>query len=371
MGRDFIERLRLLAPDAILNSMIIGIPKERKIHESRVAATPQTVRVLRERGHQVLMERGAGEGVGISDEDFQRADATIVGSEEEVFGKSELVVKVKELLPQEFPLLRENLILFSYLHLAANEVFLKALENSGVKALAFETVELSDGSLPLLAPMSRIAGRLSVQAGIHYLEKTSGGKGVLISGAPGVMPGKVTVIGGGTVGYNAVITALGLGAEVILIDKSVKKLEYFHEEFQGRVKTLPSCPEIIEKELSDSDLVVGAVLVTGAKAPRVITKEMILRVEPGSVFADVAIDQGGCSETSRPTNLDSPVYDVGGVIHYCVTNIPSLVARTATYSLSNTILPYVLKIADDRIGEDKALMKGINVDRGKLLINLG
>ncbi|HSE83690.1 MAG TPA: alanine dehydrogenase [Thermodesulfobacteriota bacterium] len=362
--------MHLLNPDDILSPVIIGIPKERKIHEFRVAGTPQTISVLIERGHQVLVERGAGEGIGITDEEFQKAGAVIVGTEEEVFGKSGLVVKVKELLPQEFPLLREDLILFSYLHLAASPEFLKALEDSGVKTLAFETVELPDGSLPLLAPMSRIAGRLSVQVGIHFLEKTSGGKGVLISGAPGVKPGKVTVIGGGTVGYNAIITVLGLGAEVVLIDKSMKKLESFHEEFGGRVKTLPSYPDVIEKELSDSDLVVGAVLVTGARAPSVITKEMILRMEPGSVFADVSIDQGGCSETSRPTNLDSPVYDVGGVIHYCVTNIPSLVAKTATYSLSNTILPYVLKIADGRIEEDEALMKGINVDKGKLLISL-
>lgn len=362
--------MRLLKPDATLNLMIIGVPKERKIHESRVAATPQTVRVLVERGHHVLVEKSAGEGSGIRDEDFIRAGAEIVGSEGELFGKSELIVKVKELLPEEFALLHENNILFSYLHLAANAELVTALRKSGARALAFETVELPNGALPLLAPMSRIAGRLSVQVGIHYLQKTSGGKGVLISGAPGVRPGKVTVIGGGTVGYNAVITALRLGAEVVLIDKDSRKLEFFHEEFGGKVKTVPSYPDSIQRELLNSDLVIGAVLITGIRAPKVITRDMISRMEPGSVFVDVAIDQGGCSETSRPTDLDSPVFDVDGVIHYCVTNIPSLVSRTATYALSNTILPYVSKIAHGKIEEDPALMKGINVDKGELLLKL-
>jgi len=350
--------------------MIIGVPRERKVHEYRVALTPQTVRVLVQRGHSVIVERNAGVGSGIRDEEFRRAGAEIVEGEEEIFKNSELIVKVKELLPEEFPLLQKDRILFSYLHLAANREFLEALKKSGIRAIAFETVELPDGSLPLLSPMSRIAGRLSIQVGIRLLEKTGGGKGLLISGAPGVNPAKVTVIGGGTVGYNAVLSALGLGAEVVLIDISPKKLEFFYEEFGGRVKTLPSYPDLIENEIRDSDLVVGAVLVTGARAPRVITRDMISKMEPGSVFVDVAIDQGGCSETSHPTSLDSPTFGVDGVIHYCVTNIPSLVSRTASYALSNSILPYVLKIADGRSEEDEALKKGINVDGGKSLLKL-
>lgn len=350
--------------------MVIGIPKERKVREYRVAVTPQTIRILVQRGHTVLVENGAGIGSGINDDNFKKAGAEILETEEEIFRTSKLIVKVKELLPEEFSLIREDQILFSYLHLAASTELARALQKSGGRAIAFETVELSGGSLPLLVPMSRIAGRLSVQIGIHFLEKPNGGKGVLISGAPGVKPGKVTVVGGGTVGYNAVISAFGLGAEITVIDKNQKKLEFFHEEFKGQVKTLPSYPELIEEELSSSELVVGAVLVTGAKAPKVITKEMISNMEPGSVFLDVAIDQGGCSETSRPTNLDSPTFSVDGVVHYCVTNIPSLVSKTATYSLADAILPYVLQIADGEIEKDGALMKGINIDRGKLLLKL-
>jgi len=362
--------LHLVEAGAILTLVVIGVPKERKVREYRVAATPQTARVLVERGHNVLVENGAGIGSGISDEEFKKAGAEIVESEKEVFKKSQLIVKVKELLPEEFSLIQEDQILFSYLHLAANAELVSALQKSGAMAIAFETVELSDGSLPLLVPMSRIAGRLSVQVGIHFLEKPSGGKGILISGAPGVKPGKVTVIGGGTVGYNAAISAFRLGAEITVIDKNQRRLEFFHEEFNGNVKTIPSYPELIEEELLNSDLVIGAVLVPGAKAPKVITKEMISKMKPGSVFADVAIDQGGCSETSRPTNLDSPTFSVDGVVHYCVTNIPSLVSKTATYSLANAILPYVLKIADGEIEKDGALIKGINVDRGKLLLKL-
>ncbi len=350
--------------------MIIGIPKERKVREYRVSSTPQTVRVLVERGHEVLVERSAGLGSGISDQEFEKAGGEIVEGEEEVFKRSKLIVKVKEPLPEEFHLIREDHIIFSYLHLAAYPELTRALQKIGVRAIAFETVELMDGSLPLLTPMSRIAGRLSIQIGIHLLEKPGGGKGVLISGAPGVRPAKVTVIGGGTVGYNAVVSAFGLGARVVLIDINPKKLEFFHEEFKGRVKTVPSYPELIEEELRDSDLVIGAVLVTGVIAPKVISRGMISKMEPGSVFVDVAIDQGGCSETSRPTNLDSPVYNAQGVLHYCVTNIPSLVSRTSTFSLSNSILPYVIKIADEKIEEDPALVKGINIDEGRVLIKL-
>ena len=350
--------------------MIIGIPKERKVQEYRVALTPQAVGVLVQHGHKVLVEKGAGLGTGISDLEYKNAGARIVGNEKELFKKSKLIVKVKEPIPEEYSLITENHIVFGYLHLAADKKLVQVLKKSKCRAIAFETVELSDGSLPLLMPMSRIAGRLSVQVGVHFLQKSKGGKGVLLSGAAGVRNGRVTVIGGGVVGYNAVLSALGLGADVTVIDIKQDVLEYYYDKFQGKVKTLPSYPEIIENQLKHSDLVVGAILVTGAKAPNVITKKMISNMEPGSLFVDVAIDQGGCSETSKPTNHDKPVYKVSDVLHYCVTNMPSLVAQTSTLSLSNAILPYVLKIADGKVDQDPALLKGINIDQGLLLINL-
>jgi alanine dehydrogenase len=350
--------------------MFIGIPKERKVQEYRVALTPQAVGVLVQRGHTVFVEKGAGLGSGISDSEYENAGARLVRNEKELFSKAKLIVKVKEPIAEEYSLIAKNHIIFSYLHIAADKKLVQALTKSRCRAMAFETVERQDGSLPLLAPMSRIAGRLSVQVGVHFLQKSKGGKGVLLSGAAGVRNGKVTVIGGGTVGYNAVLSALGLGADVTVIDIKQDVLEYYYDKFQGRVKTLPSYPEIIEKELSESDLVVGAVLVTGAKAPKVITKKMISNMEKGSLFVDVAIDQGGCSETSRPTNHDNPIYNVNDVLHYCVTNMPSLVSETSTYSLSNAILPYVLKVADGKIDEDPSLVKGINIDNGELLINL-
>ncbi|HEX9666996.1 MAG TPA: alanine dehydrogenase [Thermodesulfobacteriota bacterium] len=347
------------------------MPKERKIHEYRVPVTPITVNVLVQRGHKVILEKGAGNGSGISDEHFKAAGAIIARDEEEVFTKSRLILKVKEPLPEEFDLIHKDLILFTFLHLAANKELLGALIKSKSRAVAYETVQEEDGSLPILIPMSRIAGLLSIQIGLHFLEKPNGGKGKLVRGTAGVKPGKVTVIGGGTVGYNAVVSALGNGAEVTVIDKSVKKLEFYYERFEGKVSTVPAYPELVGKEMSDSDLVIGAVLIPGAKAPKVITKDMIKVMEPGSVLVDIAIDQGGCSETSRPTTLESPVYQLDGVIHYCATNVPSLVSRTATESLSNSVLPYVLRLAESGIDHDSALSKGINVDNGKLLIDLG
>src|SRR3990167_3751301 len=328
--------------------MIIGIPKERKIQEYRVALTPDAVRVLVERGHGVLIEKEAGAGSGIPDSEYKNAGARIARTEEELFKKSTLIVKVKEPLPVEYPLIKKNHTIFCYLHLAADNKLVQALKKSGCRAIAFETVELPDGSLPLLAPMSKIAGRLSVQVGVHFLQKSKGGKGVLLSGAAGERNGRVTVI-----------------------DNKHRKLEFYYEHFEGRVRTLPSYPEVISEELGRSDLVVGAVLVTGARAPRVITKEMIACMEQGSVFVDVAIDQGWCSETSIPTTHDSPVYKTLGVTHYCVTNMPSLVSGTSTYSLSNTILPYVAALAEGGIEKNDALSKGINVDNGALRINVG
>jgi len=350
--------------------MIIGIPKERKIQEYRVALTPQAVSVLVQNGHMVYVEKGAGLGTGITDLDYKKAGAQIARSENELFSKAKLIVKVKEPIPEEYPLITENHIVFSYLHIAANNKLVQALKKSKCRAIAFETVELEDGSLPLLMPMSRIAGRLSVQVGVHFLQKSKGGKGVLLSGAAGVRNGKVTVIGGGVVGYNAVLSAIGLGADVTVIDIKQDVLEYYYDRFGGKVKTLPSYPEIIGNELKDSDLVVGAVLVTGAEAPKVITKKMISNMESGSLFVDVAIDQGGCSETSRPTNHNKPVYTTNGVLHYCVTNMPSLVSKTSTYSLSNAILPYVIKLANGELDNNPPLLKGINIDEGNILINL-
>ena len=350
--------------------MVIGIPKERKVQEYRVSLTPQAVGVLVQHGHKVYVEKGAGLGTGIADSEYKKAGAQIAKSEKELFSKSKLIVKVKEPIPEEYPLIAENHIVFGYLHIAADQKLIRALKKSGCQAVAFETVELEDGSLPLLAPMSRIAGRLSVQVGVHFLQKSKGGKGVLLSGAAGVRNGKVTVIGGGVVGYNAILSAVGLGADVTVIDVKEDVLEFYYDKFEGNVKTLPSYSEIIERELKDSDLVVGAVLLTGAKAPKIITKKMISIMEPGSLFVDVAIDQGGCSDTSKPTNHDKPTYKYNDIIHYCVTNMPSLVSKTSTYSLSNAILPYVLQLAQGEIAEKSPLSKGINIDKGKLLINL-
>lgn len=350
--------------------MVIGIPKERKVQEYRVALTPQAVAVLVQHGHKVYVEKGAGLGTGISDAEYKKAGAQIARNEKELFSKARLIVKVKEPIPEEYPLITENHTIFGYLHIAADNKLIQALKKSKCTAIAFETIELEDGSLPLLMPMSRIAGRLSVQVGVHFLQKSKGGKGVLLSGAAGVRNGKVTVIGGGVVGYNAVLSAIGLGADVTVIDIKQEVLEFYYDKFQGNVKTLPSYPETIENELKNSDLVVGAVLVTGVKAPKVITKKMISNMEPGSLFVDVAIDQGGCSETSRPTNHDKPIYNSNGVLHYCVTNMPSLVSQTSTYSLSNAILPYVLKLAEGKLQQEEPLLRGINIDKGKLLISL-
>lgn len=350
--------------------MIVGIPRERKIQEYRVALTPDAVHVIVGRGHKVFIEKGAGAGSGIADAEYTNAGARIAGSEKELFQKSRLIVKVKEPLPSEYPLIKEHHIIFSYLHLAAAPGLVRALKKSKCRAIAFETVELPDGSLPLLAPMSKIAGRLSVQVGVHFLQKSKAGKGILLSGAAGVRNGRVTVIGGGVVGLAAVLSAVGLGAEVTVIDSKPEKLEYFYGQFSGSVRTFPSYPDVIYEALAASDLVVGAVLVTGLKAPKVITREMIAGMEPGSVFVDVAIDQGGCSETSRATTHDSPVYKAYGVTHYCVTNMPSLVSQTSTYALSNAILPYVLLAADGKADENPALRKGINIDGGLLKIAL-
>jgi len=347
--------------------MKIGVPKEVKTSEFRVALTPRATRTLAEAGHETIVEKGAGSGIGITDEQYSAAGAKIAGCAAEVFEKASLIVKVKEPQKSECPLISEKHTLFCYLHLAADQVLRDALVDSGAKAVAFETVQTEDGALPLLEPMSLIAGRISAQIGAAFLQKDNGGKGVLFGGVPGVRPAKTLVVGGGTVGQSAASVALGMGAEVTIIDKNQVKLTLIHERFGGRIKTLPSYKSLIDEECAESDLVVGAVLVPGLRAPQVISGKSIAGMENGSVFVDVSIDQGGCSETSRPTSHKYPVYEKHGVIHYCVTNIPSLTARTSTYALSGKITPYVLKIAGGEF--DRALEKGINVDKGKLLID--
>lgn len=348
--------------------MIIGIPKEIKLHEYRVSLIPEAVKKIIDSGFKVLVERNAGIGSGIEDSEYIESGATIVKTSKALYEKSDLIVKVKEPQPKEYKLLKRNHTLFCYLHLAANKGLTKALLKKGTRAIAFETVQLNNGYLPLLAPMSRLAGKLSIQIGMQYLQKNNNGKGLLISGAPGVKPAKVLIIGGGTVGYNAAVSAVGVGADVTVIDIDTSKLKFFYENFKNRVKTLPSYPDIIERECSTSDIVVGAVLVTGARAPKIVTSEVVKKMEAGTVMVDVAIDQGGCFETSKPTNHDSPVFKKFGVIHYCVTNIPSVVSKTASHYLSNEITPYVIEIANNRIEHNEAICKGINTDNGKLII---
>lgn len=347
--------------------MNIGVPKEVKTSEFRVALTPRSARTLAEAGHKIFIEKGAGSGIGITDEQYAAAGAEITDSAEELFEKASLIVKVKEPQESEYPLIKEKHTLFCYLHLAADKKLTDALVASGSKAIAFETVQLDDGSLPLLEPMSVIAGRIAAQVGAAFLQKDNDGKGMLLGGVPGVRPAKTLVVGGGTVGHEAASVAFGMGAEVTVIDKDHSKLVFFHERFGGRIKTLPSYKSLIDEECAASDLVVGAVLVPGLKAPKVISGQAIAQMEDGSVFVDVSIDQGGCAETSRPTSHTDPVYKAEGVTHYCVTNIPSLAARTSTYALSGKITPYVLKIARGKF--DRSLSKGVNVEGKKLVIN--
>ncbi len=347
--------------------MKIGIPKEVKTSEFRVALTPHAIRTLVEAGHEAIVEKGAGDGTGITDAQYSAAGAEIAASAPEIFEKASLIVKVKEPQKSEYALINKKHILFCYLHLAADKKLTEALVASGAKAVAFETVQTEDGSLPLLEPMSIIAGRLSAQVGAAFLQKDNGGKGVLPGGVPGVRPAKTLVVGGGTVGRNAASVALGMGAEVTIVDKNQAKLTMLHEQFGGRIKTLPSYKSLINEECAKSDLVVGAVLIPGLRAPNIISGEAIAGMENGSVFVDVSIDQGGCSETSRPTSHKDPVYEQHGIIHYCVTNIPSLAARTSTYALSGKITPYILKIGGGEL--DQSLEKGVNVDGGKLLID--
>jgi len=350
--------------------MLIGVPKEIKPDEYRVGLTPTSVRELVAHGHQVLAETGAGRGIGMDDAAYRRAGAEIAGTAAEVFERAELVVKVKEPQPQECAMLREGQLLFTYLHLAPDPQQAAALIASGVIAIAYETVTGPDGSLPLLAPMSEVAGRMAVQAGAHCLEREAGGAGILLGGVPGVKPANVVVIGGGTVGTNAIRVAMGMEAAVTVIDKSLPRLQALDFQFGGRLNTIFATAEALEAYALDADLVVGAVLVPGAAAPKLLTREHVRQMRAGSVLVDVAIDQGGCFETSRPTTHSQPTYIQDGVVHYCVANMPGAVPRTSTFALNNATLPYILALADkgypQALLDDPGLRDGLNVHCGQV-----
>ncbi|MGH3134808.1 MAG: alanine dehydrogenase [Gaiellaceae bacterium] len=349
--------------------MRIGVAKEIKPQEYRVALTPAGARELVQRGHEVLVEAGAGLGSAFPDDAYERSGARIVAVDD-VWGRADLLLKVKEPIASEYPRLREGLTLFTYLHIAADEPLTRALVDSGITAIAYETVETDRGALPLLAPMSEIAGRLAPQAGANYLETPKGGRGILLGGVAGVAPGRVLVIGGGMVGYNAAVIAMGMGAQVTILERSVDRMRNLEEIFGGRVTLLMSSSLQIEESVEEADLVIGAVLIPGALAPKLVTREMLGAMKESSVLVDVAIDQGGCAETSRATTHDDPVYVVDGVIHYCVANMPGAVPITSTRALTNVTLPYVEEIAEDgvlgAIRGDPELARGVNVVGGRI-----
>jgi alanine dehydrogenase len=348
--------------------MIVGIPTEIKDKEFRVALPPGGVETLVQAGHRVLVQSGAGEGSGFSDEEYLARGATVVVGAAEVWGDSDMIVKVKEPIPAEFPYLRENLLLFTYLHLAACEELTYQLLEKKVTGVAYETVALDNGHLPLLIPMSEVAGRMAVQVGAHYLEKMNGGRGALLGGVPGVRPSEVVIIGGGTAGANAAQMALGMGALVTIIDRDLERLRYLSETLHGNLITLASNPYNISRSVMHADLVIGTVLIPGARAPRLVTREMIASMKTGAVIVDVAIDQGGCMETSRPTSHSDPTFLVDGVVHYAVTNIPGAVPRTSTYALSNATLPYAVLLAnrgfEGAVSASRPLARGVNTYQG-------
>lgn len=350
--------------------MRVGVPTEIKNHEYRVGMTPPGVRELTRRGHDVLVQSDAGHQIGIDDPDYIAAGATIVGTADDVFANADMIVKVKEPQPEEIRLLRENQVLFTYLHLAPDPEQTKGLLDSGAVGIAYETVTDSLGGLPLLAPMSEVAGRMSVQAGASGLEIERGGRGVLLGGVPGVMNGKVVIIGGGVVGTNAAFVATGMGASVTVIDMSQRRMAEIDFQFQSLITTLYSTAHSIEEAVLDADLVIGAVLVPGAAAPKLVTRDMVKAMKRGSVIVDVAIDQGGSCETSRPTSHSDPYFIEEGVVHYCVTNMPGAVARTSTFALNNATLPFIVTLAEkgpkDALLSDSHLLNGLNVCHGKL-----
>jgi alanine dehydrogenase len=349
--------------------MKVGVVKEIKADEYRVALTPAGARELVQRGHDVLVESGAGAGSAFEDDAYVAVGATL-GSASEVWEDAELLLKVKEPLEPEYSLLHEDQVLFTYLHLAANSDLTGALAESGAACVAYETVETDNRALPLLAPMSEIAGRLAAQAGAYFLEKPLGGRGLLLGGVPGVAPGSVLVIGGGIVGYNAAVIALGLGANVTILERSVDRMRHLDEILSGRVSLVMSSTLQIEESIGEADVVIGAVLIPGAVAPKLVTRDMLGEMKDGAVLCDVAIDQGGCTETSRPTTHSEPVYVVDGVTHYCVANMPGAVPITSTKALTNVTLPYVEAIAElglaEAVARDRALARGVNVLDGKI-----
>lgn len=350
--------------------MIIGVPKEIKDNEYRVSLTPGGAESLVHAGHRVLLERGAGVGSGFGDDDYAQGGTEIVDTAAEVWRRAEVIVKVKEPLPAEYGYLRPELLLFTYLHLAADEKLTRTLLERRVTAIAYETVQLTNGTLPLLTPMSEVAGRMAVQIGAHYLEETHGGRGILLGGVPGVRSGSVVIIGGGVVGTNAAQIALGLGARVTIIDINLDRLRYLDQVLHGSLNTIASNRRNIAEAVRRAELLIGAVLLPGAKAPMLVSHEMVATMAPGSVVIDVAVDQGGCIETIRPTSHSNPTYLVGGVVHYAVPNIPGAVPRTSTYALSNATLPYVIKLADSgfaaAVRQDAPLRAGVNVHAGRV-----
>ena len=350
--------------------MIVGVPKEIKNKENRVGMVLAGVRALTKNGHKVLVERTAGLGAGISDEEYIQAGATIEGSAKDVYSKADMIVKVKEPLPEEYNLLREGQILYTYLHLAADERLTRALMERGIVGIAYETIQHKDGSLPLLAPMSAVAGRMATQIGAYFLQKDHGGKGMLLGGVTGVECAHVVVLGGGIVGLNAAKMAVGLGARVTILDVNVPRLDYISDIFGNEIETLFSNEQHVEERVATADLVIGAVLVPGAKAPKLVTKDMIGAMPRGGVVVDVAVDQGGSIETCHPTSHEQPTYEVDGVIHYAVPNMPGAVPRTSTYALTNVTLHHAVQIANlgwrEAVARDPALLKGVNILNGKV-----
>ncbi len=350
--------------------MIIGVPKEIKTEENRVAVTPTGVAGFVARGHRVLIEKGAGLGSRLNERAYEAAGATILESAAAIWQQSDMIMKVKEPQESEFPLIRQGLILFTYLHLAANETFTRALLERKVTAIGYETIQLDDGSLPLLAPMSEIAGRLSIQVGAWCLQAENGGRGILLGGASGVRPGKVVILGAGMSGAAACQVATGMGAYVSILDINPTKLRYIHDILGGRLTTLMSNRANVEEEVVDADLVIGSVLIPGAQAPKLISRSLVKRMKPGAAFVDISIDQGGCAETSHPTNHHAPIYIEENVVHYCVTNMPAIVPNTSTYALTNSTLSYGLQLANrgfpQALARDKALAKGLNAYNGKI-----
>jgi alanine dehydrogenase len=351
--------------------MRVGIPTETKNNEFRVAITPAGVAELTHRGHEVLVQAGAGEGSALTDADFKAAGAQLLGSAEEVWADADLVLKVKEPMPAEYGLLRRGQVLFTYLHLAASRACTDALLASGTTSVAYETVQTADGALPLLAPMSEVAGRLSAQVGAYHLMRTQGGRGVLMGGVPGVKPADVVVVGAGTAGYNAARVVGGMGASVMVFDVNINKLRLLDAEFTGHIQTRYSSAYELEGAVKRADLVIGAVLVPGAKAPRLISNSLVAQMKPGAVLVDISIDQGGCFEDSRPTTHDDPTFGVHDALFYCVANMPSAVPKTSTYALTNATMPYARRLADHgwqaACRSDPALAKGLSTHEGALL----